>query len=222
MLKVFWVAKMTQGRHFYFSLLDSFDKEQTLHRCKSEALQEQVKQWTAACISFFSHVCELFYKVDDMVEGLEQELEGITDSGDFAAYQVHDLFVQMSTSQDMLTDPSDRDHIMILMTLPPFRNSSQITLELCFIRIISCSPRQGETWFSSSATGLIHFHFHCKPFAFTFTFTFTNHFHFWPRVYRYLNYQIAIFDILMIMIMMILCALQHASNWEDRHPRAPG
>ena len=100
---------MTQGWHFYFSLLDSFDKEQTLYRCKSEALQEQVKQWRAACISFFSHVCELFYKVDDMVEGLEQELEGITDSGDFAAYQVHDLFVQMSTSQDMLTDPSFHD-----------------------------------------------------------------------------------------------------------------
>ena len=44
-----------------------------------------------------------------MVEGLEQELEGITDSGDFAAYQVHDLFVQMSTSQDMLTDHSFPD-----------------------------------------------------------------------------------------------------------------
>ena len=80
-----------------------------------------------------------------MVEGLEQELEGITDSGDFAAYQVHDLVVQMSTSQDMLTDPSDRDHIMILMTLPPFRNSSQTTLEPCFIQTISFSPRQGET-----------------------------------------------------------------------------
>ena len=112
------------------------DSDQILHRCKSEVLQEQVSYNVYLLV--ISVKCVDIVKVSNLVEGLEQELADITDSGDFAAYQVLIHTIEHFDLDLILT-------LMILRTLPPFRNFFQTTLAPCSTPTTSYSPLQGGT-----------------------------------------------------------------------------
>ena len=113
------------------------------------------------------------FKVSNMVEGLEQELADITDSGDFAAYQVLLPTIEKFYLTILSTFPGIPCKLHRHLAPPPPLPAHHCTEEPDTVSLLQVSLSLSYSLSLSCSLSLLtcHLHFHCQWPQLTFTFS---------------------------------------------------